>query len=101
VFENRVLRILGPKKHDVKGEWRKINNQELHGLYYSPNVLRMIKSRRMRLAGHVVRMGREEAHTGFRWENLTERGHWKDPGLDGRIILRWIFRKWAVGYGLY
>jgi hypothetical protein len=42
-------------------------------------------------------MGREEACTGFWWGNLRERDHWGDQGVDGRIILRWIFRKWDVG----
>ena len=48
----------------------------------------------MRWAGHVARMGRGEAYTGFWWGNLKERDHLGDPGLDGRIILRWIFRRW-------
>jgi hypothetical protein len=56
----------------------------------------VIKSRRMRWAGHVARMGRREVCIGFRWGNPRERDHWGDPGLDGRIILRWIFRKWDV-----
>jgi hypothetical protein len=58
----------------------------------------MIKSRRMRWAGHVVLWGRGEAYTGFWWGNLRERNHFGDPGIDGRVILRWIFRKWDVGY---
>jgi hypothetical protein len=58
VFENRVLRrILGPKRDEVVGEWRKLHNEELHNLYSSPNLIRMIKSRRMRWAGYVARMG--------------------------------------------
>jgi hypothetical protein len=57
----------------------------------------MIKLRRMRLAGHVEHMGSGEVFTEFWWENLGERDHWGDPGIDGRIILRWIFRKWDVG----
>jgi hypothetical protein len=58
VFENRVLRrIFGPKSYEVTGGWRKLHNEELHGLYSSPSIVRMIKARRMRWAGHVVRMG--------------------------------------------
>jgi hypothetical protein len=58
VFENRVLRrIFEPKRDEVTGDWRKLNNEELHSLYSSPIIIRMIKSGRMRLAGHVARMG--------------------------------------------
>ena len=58
VFENRVLRrIFGPKRDKVTGEWRKLHNEELNNLYSSPNTVRVIKSRRMRWAGHVARMG--------------------------------------------
>jgi hypothetical protein len=53
VFENRVLRIFGPKREE-DGSWRKIHNDELHGLYSSPNIVKVIKSRRMRWAGHVA-----------------------------------------------
>jgi len=57
VFENRVLRrILGPKKDEITGEWRKLH-EELHDLYSLPNIVRVIKSRRMRWAGHVARLG--------------------------------------------
>jgi hypothetical protein len=57
VFENRVLRkIFGPKREE-DGSWRKLHNDELHSLYSSPNIVRVIKSRRMRWAGHVARMG--------------------------------------------
>jgi hypothetical protein len=60
VFENRVLRrIFGPKRDEVTGEWRKLHNEELHILYSSPNIIRQIKSRRMRWAGHVARMVEE------------------------------------------
>jgi hypothetical protein len=58
VFENRVLRgIFGPKRDEVTGEWRKLHSGELHNLYSSPDIVRQIKSRRMRWAGHVARMG--------------------------------------------
>jgi hypothetical protein len=57
VFENRVLRrIFGPKRDEVTGGWRKLHNEELHGLYSSPSIVRVIKARRMRWAGHVARM---------------------------------------------
>jgi hypothetical protein len=58
VFENRVLRIFGPKR-EADGSWRKLHNDELHSLYSSPNIIRVIKSRRMRWTGHVARMGEE------------------------------------------
>ena len=97
VFENRVLRIFGPKRDDIMGEWRKLQNEELNDLYSSPNTVWVIKSRRMRWAGHVARMGEGRGITGFWWGNLGERDHWGDPGIDRRIILRWIIRKWDVG----
>ena len=77
--------------------WRKLHNEELNVLYCSPNIIRMIKSRRW--AGHVARVGREEVYTGFWWGNLRERDHLDDPGVDGSTILRWIFTKWELGGG--
>jgi hypothetical protein len=60
VFENMVLRrIFGPKRDEVTGEWRKLHNEELHNLYSSPDVIKQVKSRRMRWAGHVARMGED------------------------------------------
>jgi hypothetical protein len=59
MFENRVLRrIFGPKRDEITGDWRKLYNEELHGLYCSSSIFRVIKARRMRWAGHVARMGR-------------------------------------------
>jgi hypothetical protein len=60
VFENKVLRkVFGPKRDEVTGEWRKLHNEEQNDLYSSPNIVRVVKSRRMRWAGHVERMGEE------------------------------------------
>jgi hypothetical protein len=60
VFENMVLRrIFGPRRDEVTGEWRRLHNEELNDLYSSPNIVRVIKSRRMRWAGHVAGMGEE------------------------------------------
>ena len=67
VFENRILRrIFGPKR-DENGEWRRLHNEEIHSLYRLPNIVKMIKSRRLRWAGHIVRM--EEGKSAFK--NLT------------------------------
>jgi hypothetical protein len=57
VFENRLLRILEPKRHEVMGGWRKLRNEELYNLYSLPSIIMMMKSRKMRWAGHVARTG--------------------------------------------
>jgi hypothetical protein len=73
VFENTVLRrIFGPKRDEVTGKWRRLRNEELYALYSSPNIVRLIKSRRLRWTGQVARMGEGEVHTGLWWENLKE-----------------------------
>jgi hypothetical protein len=99
VFENRgLMRIFRPKEDKVTGKWRKLHNEELNDMNCSPNVIFWgIKSRRMKWAGHAAYMGNREMPTGFWWGNLRERHHLGDADLDGRIILRWIFRKWEVG----
>jgi hypothetical protein len=91
VFENRVLRrIFGPKGDEVVRVWRKLHNEELHTLYSSPSIIRMIKSRRMRWAGHVAQMGREGMHIGYWWETPKEGDYWEDQDVDGlkRILER-------------
>jgi hypothetical protein len=60
VFENRVLRIFGPKRDGVTGGWRKLHNEELHNLYSSPSIIKIIKLRRIRWVGHVARMGEKK-----------------------------------------
>ena len=108
VFENRVLRkVFGHKRDEVTGEWRKLHNEELNDLYSLPNIVRVVKSRRMRWAGHVVRMGEDRGvhrvlvgkpegkrplgRTRHRWENnikmdLQEvgrgRGEWMELAQD-------------------
>ena len=90
-----LRRIFGPKRDEVTGERRQLYNEELNDLYSSPSVVRVIKSRRMRRAGHVASMGRAQVYTGIWWGHLGERDHWENPGVDGRI-LRCIYRKWHV-----
>ena len=100
VFENMVLRrIFGPRRDEVTGEWRRLHNEELNGLYSSPNIVRVIISRRMRWAGHVASMGKERGAYRVRWGNRRERDRWGDLGVDGWIILGWISRRLAVGMG--
>jgi hypothetical protein len=89
VFESRVLRrIFGPNRDEVTGDWRKLRNEELHNLYSWPNMIRMIKSRRMRWAGHVARMGRREMHIGYWWESQKAIDHWEDQDVGGWTILK-------------
>jgi hypothetical protein len=94
IFVNRVLRrIFGSKKEEVVGDWRRLHNEELHNLYYaSPNVIRMMKSRRMRLAGHVARM---VAITAFNIFGKPEGNidHSEDLSVDGKIILECVLGK--------
>jgi hypothetical protein len=91
VFENRELRkIFRPKRNEVIGGWITLLNEELLNLHCSPSIIRIIKSRRIRWAGHVARMGRRGMHIGFWWESQKERDHREDLDVGGRIILEWI-----------
>ena len=98
VFENMVFRrIFGPRRDEVTGEGRRLHNEELNDLYFSPNIVRVIKSRRMGWAGHVARMGEERGCIGSWWGNRREGDQWGDLGIVGWIILRRISRRWDVG----
>jgi hypothetical protein len=81
---------------DLKGGrciMEKMHNDELHDLYSSPNIVRVIKARRLSWAGHVARMRRGEVFTGFWLGRPKARGHWEDLGVCGRITLRWTLRR--------
>jgi hypothetical protein len=93
VFENRVLRrVFGPKRDEVTGEWRKLHNEELSDLYSLPNIVWVVKSRRMRWTGHVARLGEGRAVHRV----LVGKPEGKRPlgRPRRRWVLRWIFRKW-------
>ena len=92
-----MRRIFGTRRDEVTGEWRRLNNEELNDLYCSPNIVRVIKSRRMRWVGHVARMGRERGCVGSWWGNRRKGDQWGDLGVDGRIILERISRRWDAG----
>jgi hypothetical protein len=85
-----LRRIFGPKREEVIGGWRKLHNEELHNLYCSPSIIKMIRSWRMRWAGYVATMGRRGMHVGFWWESQKKRDNQEDLDVGGRIILTWI-----------
>jgi hypothetical protein len=93
-----VLRkIFGPKREEVTGEWIKLHNEELYDLYSSPNISRVIKSRIMKWAGHIACMGKRICAYGVLVGKPEGKRPLEDQGVDRRIILRWIFRKWDLG----
>jgi hypothetical protein len=85
-----LRRISGPKRDGVTGEWKKLHNGKLHNLYSSSDIIRQIKSRRMRWAGHVTRMGQGRNV----WESPKEKDHLKDRGANGRMGGVWIGLTW-------
>ena len=97
MFDKMVLRTtFGPKRDEIIWEWRRLHNEELNDLYFSTNIIWVFKSRRMRWAGHVAHMGGEERRIQGFSGYLRERDHLGNAGIGGRIVLRWIFRKWDV-----
>jgi hypothetical protein len=102
VFENRVLRrIFGPKRDEVMGEWRKMHNEELHNLYSSPDIIRQVKSRRMRWVGHVARMGEERNVYKVLVGKPKGKNHLEDQGVGGKMGSEWILGRlaWRVWIG--
>jgi hypothetical protein len=87
-FENRVLRrIFGPKGDEIIESCIKLHYEEIHNLYFSPSIIRMTKSRKMRLAGNAARIGAK------RWENQKDGEHWEDIDIDMKLILKLISEK--------
>ena len=98
VSESRVLRtVFGPRREEVTRQWRKQHNEEIYYLYSSPNIVRVKKSRRMRLEGHVARMGEKRGVYRVLVGKSEGKGPLAETQAYGKIILRWIFRKWDVG----
>ena len=96
--ENRVLRrIFGSKRDEVTGEWRKLHNEELNDLYCSHNIVWVIKSRRMRWAGHVARMGERRGVNRVLVGKPEEKRPLGRPRRRWEMILRLIFRRWVMG----
>jgi hypothetical protein len=97
VFENRVLRgIFGPKRDEIRGELRKLHNGEFHSLYSSPDIIRQIKSRRMRWAGRVARMG--EGRNVYR--DLVGKPKKRPLGVGGRMGSKWTCGRLVGGCGV-
>jgi hypothetical protein len=89
VFENSVLRsVFGTKRDEVTGEWRKLHNEELNDLYSLHNIVRVVKSRQMRWAGQVERIGEDSGVQRVLVGKPEGQSQWGDQDVDGRIILR-------------
>ena len=102
MFENRVLRrVFGTKRDEVTGEWRKLHNEGLSDLYCSPNIVRVVKSRRMRRAGHVARMGEGRGVDRILVGKPEGKRPLGRPRRNWEDNIKWIFRKWegVVGIG--
>jgi hypothetical protein len=100
VFENRVLRrTFRPKRDELTGEWRKWHNGELHNFCSLPDIMRQIKSRRMRWVGYVERMGEQRKLYKVLVGKRESRNHLEDRRVDGRMVLDWITGRLIGGKG--
>jgi len=100
VLENRILRkMFWTKKDEVTGEWRRLHNGEFYDVSSSPNVFRAIETRRMKLLGYAGRMGKRSGTYRIVWGKLRERDHVEEPILDGKILLKLVFKK-GMRHGL-
>jgi hypothetical protein len=98
MFENRLLRrIFRPKSDEVTRKWKKLHNEELNDLYSLSNIIQVIKWRRMRWAGHIERMGKRRVVYRVLVGKPEGKNYLGDPVVNGRIILKWIFKKRGVG----
>ena len=86
-----LRRIFQPKRNEITGEWRRLHNKELYALFASLNIIPVIKSRRLRWAGYVERMGESRGAYKVIAGKPEEGDHFEDSGVDGRILLKWIF----------
>jgi hypothetical protein len=99
VFVNKILRIIfGPKMDEVTGDWRKFHNEKLHNLNSSPNIIRQIKSRIMRWAGHVARMREDSKVYKALVGSRKERNDLKNRRVGGSMGLEWILEKLVWGW---
>jgi hypothetical protein len=95
-----LRRIFGPKRNEVTGQWRKLHSGDLLNLYISPDIIRQFKSRRMRWAGHVARMGEGRNVYRVLVGNPEGKTHFKDQGVDGRMGPNGPQEHW-LGRGVY
>jgi hypothetical protein len=93
VFKNRVLRRIFEPKREEDGSWSKLHNDEFHSLYTSPNIVRVIKSRRMIWTGHVACMGRGDVFTRFWLVGPKAKDHWEDIVV---LLITILFKKWET-----
>ena len=87
------MAVFGPERDEVTGEWRKLHNEDLRDLYSLPNIVRVVKSRRMRWAGHVARMGEGRGVQRVLVGKLEGKRPLGNPDVDARTLFRWIFGK--------